>query len=48
MERMGDENLANRSDAQKMQKVEGKECDGRTALRDIWKSGSRMENNGKQ
>ena len=34
VERMRDETLSKRSDAQK---VENQDCDGRTALREIWK-----------
>ena len=48
MERMGDETLAKRSDAQKVEGKGGKEdreCDGRTALREIWKE---WEENGEQ
>ena len=45
---MGDEKLAKRSDAQKVEAKGGeedRECDGRTALREIWKA---WEENGEQ
>ena len=48
MGRMADETLAKRSDALKMEGKGGeedRECDGRTALREIWKE---WEENEKQ
>ena len=48
MERMEEEKLANRSDAQKVEKKGGeedRECHGKTALRKIWKE---LEENGEQ
>ena len=48
METMRDEKLAKRSDAQKVAEKGGnedRECDGRTALRDVWKE---WEENGAQ
>ena len=48
MERMGAEKLAKRSDAQKVDGKRGeedRECDGRSALREIWKE---WKENGEQ
>ena len=43
---MGDEKLAKRSDAQKVvgkEREEDQECDGRTAIRGLWKEWKKNE-----